>query len=303
MNPIKPASIEAFSFRVPIGTPIKVAFGTFRDRPFVLVRVVDADGAEGWGEVWCNWPAVGAEHRARLAADIGERLIGRTFAAPDEAFRLLTSQLEVMVLQTGESRSDRPAIAGIDIALWDLAGRRRGRSAQSPSRWRGRSSPCRYTRPASIRTNRNASPSRALRGRPSRLQAQGRLRPDARLEQSHRACAPRWATPRDHVRRESGLHARFGDRLRARGGAVESAMAGGAHSRGRASRGLAGVGRGVTDSACRRRESAGQAIRRGDRRSRAARDATGHHQVGWRFRQRCASRARRWRPASSIART
>jgi D-galactarolactone cycloisomerase len=65
MNPIKPISIEAFSFRVPIGTPIKVAFGTFRDRPFVLVRIVDADGTEGWGEVWCNWPAIGKKKRAQ----------------------------------------------------------------------------------------------------------------------------------------------------------------------------------------------------------------------------------------------
>jgi L-alanine-DL-glutamate epimerase-like enolase superfamily enzyme len=50
MNPIKPISIEAFAYRVPIGAPIKVSFGTFRDRPMVLVRVVDSDGAEGWGE-------------------------------------------------------------------------------------------------------------------------------------------------------------------------------------------------------------------------------------------------------------
>ena len=85
MTPITIASVEAFAYRVPIQTPIKVAFGTFRDRPVVLVRVVDIDGAEGWGEVWCNWPAVGAEHRARLVADIGERLIGRHFESPDEA--------------------------------------------------------------------------------------------------------------------------------------------------------------------------------------------------------------------------
>ena len=45
MNPIKPVSIEAFAYRVPIGTPIKVSFGTFRDRPMVLVRVVDSDAA------------------------------------------------------------------------------------------------------------------------------------------------------------------------------------------------------------------------------------------------------------------
>ena len=75
MNPIKPVSIEAFAYRVPTAAPIKVSFGTFRDRPMVLVRIVDADGAEGWGEIWCNWPAVGAEHRTRLAVDLGERLV------------------------------------------------------------------------------------------------------------------------------------------------------------------------------------------------------------------------------------
>ena len=90
MNPIAPVSIEAFAFRVPT-KPIKVSFGTFRDRPMVLVRVADRDGAEGWGEVWCNWPAVTAEHRARFTVDIGERLIGRTVESPDQAFHALTS--------------------------------------------------------------------------------------------------------------------------------------------------------------------------------------------------------------------
>ena len=124
MSPIKPVSIEAFTYRVPIDNPIKVSFGTFRDRPMVLVRVIDSDGAEGWGEAWCNWPAVGAEHRARLATDIGERLIGRTLASPGEAFQQLTSELEVMVLQTGEVGPIAQAIAGIDIAMWDLAARK-----------------------------------------------------------------------------------------------------------------------------------------------------------------------------------
>src|SRR5215469_12499678 len=126
MQPIKLAALEAFAFRVPIAMPIKVAFGTFRDRPCVLVRVVDVEGTEGWGEVWCNWPAVTAEHRARLTADIGERLLGRSLSRPDEAFRALTAELEVLVLQTGESGPVASAIAGIDIALWDLAARKQG---------------------------------------------------------------------------------------------------------------------------------------------------------------------------------
>jgi L-alanine-DL-glutamate epimerase-like enolase superfamily enzyme len=126
MSTIKLASLEAYAFRVPISNPIKVAFGTFGDRPMVLVRAVEQDGSEGWGEVWCNWPSVTAEHRARLAADIGERLIGRAFQGPAQAFEQLTREMEVLALQTGEQGPIAAAIAGIDIALWDLAARRDG---------------------------------------------------------------------------------------------------------------------------------------------------------------------------------
>ena len=125
MTFITPVSIEAFSYRVPIATPVTVSFGTFRDRPMVLVRILDRDGTEGWGEVWSNWPSVGAEHRARLTADLGQRLIGRTFATPEDAFNALTRELEVLVLQTGEAGPIAAVIAGIDIAMWDLTARRR----------------------------------------------------------------------------------------------------------------------------------------------------------------------------------
>ena len=126
MMPFQIRSVEAFAYRVPIAAPITVAFGTFRDRPMVLVRVIDADGVEGWGEAWCNWPAVGAEHRARLVADIGERLIGQTFTHPGDVFRKLDTELEVLVLQTGEVGPIAQALAGIDIAVWDLAARKQG---------------------------------------------------------------------------------------------------------------------------------------------------------------------------------
>ena len=126
MSTIRLARLEAYAFRVPIANPIKVAFGTFRDRPMVLVRAIEQDGSEGWGEVWCNWPAVTAEHRARLAADIGQRLVGRDVQGPAQAFEQLAREMEVLALQTGESGPIAAAIAGIDIALWDLAARRDG---------------------------------------------------------------------------------------------------------------------------------------------------------------------------------
>ncbi|WP_077002352.1 mandelate racemase/muconate lactonizing enzyme family protein [Variovorax sp. KK3] len=127
MTPIRLASIEAFAYRVPVLSPIKVAFGTFRDRPFVLVRVTDEDGNVGWGEAWANWPAVGAEHRARLVVDFSERIVGKSFDSPQHLFEQLSKQLEVLVIQTGELGPIAQAVAGIDIAVWDLVARREGK--------------------------------------------------------------------------------------------------------------------------------------------------------------------------------
>lgn len=124
---IRISKIDAFAIRVPIAEPIKVAFGTFRDRPMVVVRVTDYEGAVGWGEAWSNWPAVGAEHRARLAVDLGQALIGKDFADPAAVFDHLTRLTEVLVLQTGEVGPVAQVIAGIDIAIWDLHARRHGR--------------------------------------------------------------------------------------------------------------------------------------------------------------------------------
>lgn len=123
--PIQIAAVEAFCFRAPIEKPLRVAFGVFRDRPSVLVRVVDSEGAQGWGEAWSNFPTVGAEHRARLVAEVvGPRLVGRSLSSPEETFSTLSRELEVLVLQTGEIGPIAQAIAGIDIAVWDLAARK-----------------------------------------------------------------------------------------------------------------------------------------------------------------------------------
>jgi L-alanine-DL-glutamate epimerase-like enolase superfamily enzyme len=103
-----------------------------RDRPMVLVRAEDADGIAGWGEIWCNFPAVGAEHRARLVHGVlAPILTGRPFADAPAAFDALTAETSVLALQAGEPGPFAQAIAGVDIALWDLEARR----AQQPL-WR-----------------------------------------------------------------------------------------------------------------------------------------------------------------------
>ena len=125
--PLHPAKVQAFVYRAPIENPVQTSFGIMHDRPAVLVRVEDRDGAHGWGEIWCNFPGVGAEHRARmLESCVAPILQERQWAHPAQAFETLSRRLEVLAIQAGEPGTVAQIIAGADMALWDLAARRLG---------------------------------------------------------------------------------------------------------------------------------------------------------------------------------
>ena len=64
--PLQIKKAESFVYRAPIKEPVQTSFGTMYDRPAVAIRLEDHEGYVGWGEIWCNFPSVGAEHRARL---------------------------------------------------------------------------------------------------------------------------------------------------------------------------------------------------------------------------------------------
>lgn len=119
------AKVEAMVFRVPIDEPVQTSFGIMYDRPAVLVRVEDCEGAVGWGEIWCNFPSVGAEHRARvLESAIAPILLAQEWKTPEHAFRELSRRLHILGIQCGEPGTIAQAIAGADIALWDLVARK-----------------------------------------------------------------------------------------------------------------------------------------------------------------------------------
>ena len=114
-------------YRCPLETPVVTSFGTMRDRPMLLVEVESEDGVSGLGEVWCNFPSVGAEHRARLIDSVlAPLLTSRSFGSPAEAFEYLSARTAVLAIQCAEPGPFAQAIAGIDIAMWDLASRRAG---------------------------------------------------------------------------------------------------------------------------------------------------------------------------------
>jgi D-galactarolactone cycloisomerase len=124
---IRLAKVEALVLRSPVAEPVQTSFGVMHDRPAVLVRIEDTEGAVGWGEVWCNFPGVGAEHRARvLESCVAPILLAQAWPHPTLAFHELTRRLHILGLQCGEPGTMAQAIAGTDIAMWDLVGRRLG---------------------------------------------------------------------------------------------------------------------------------------------------------------------------------
>ncbi len=119
-------AIKAFCYRYPLSTPVVTSFGRMLDRPAVFVRVEDDDGHVGWGEAWANFPSVGAEHRARLVNEVlAPAITGFVASHPMDIFETLTQATSVLALQSGEPGPFAQAIAGIDLAVWDLYARRR----------------------------------------------------------------------------------------------------------------------------------------------------------------------------------
>ena len=124
--PVRVANLSVSVYRAPIATPVRAAMGTMTNRPAVVVRAKSGD-AVGYGEIWCNFPTCGAEHRARLLESMFRSwVVGKSWSSPAAAFAELSERSHTLALQAGEPGPIAQVIAGIDIALWDLAARQAG---------------------------------------------------------------------------------------------------------------------------------------------------------------------------------
>ena len=121
------AKLECWVLRAPVATPVVNAFGAMATRPALFVRLTDADGVHGWGEVWCNFPIVGAEHRAGLIRTLFAPLVdGAEVSAPQALRAMLERRTRLVAIQSGEPGPFAQVIAALDQACWDLAARRAG---------------------------------------------------------------------------------------------------------------------------------------------------------------------------------
>lgn len=119
--------VTTFVLETPIAKPVRNSWRTLYSRSSLLIRITDYDGAQGWGEVWCNYPPRGAHHRADLINHVAAPVIvDRDFKGPEEVFRALETALRIPTITAGEPGPFAQIVAGIDNALWDLAAKRAG---------------------------------------------------------------------------------------------------------------------------------------------------------------------------------
>ena len=119
--------VECWVHRAPIETPLANAFAAMTNRPATWLRISASDGAWGWGEVFSNFPTVGAEHRARLVESIFAPLLETSaLEAPAQMRRMLEGRTRIMAIQCGEPGPFAQIIGAIDQALWDMSARRAG---------------------------------------------------------------------------------------------------------------------------------------------------------------------------------
>jgi L-alanine-DL-glutamate epimerase-like enolase superfamily enzyme len=126
--PIHIREISTFVLDAPIAKPVRNSWRTLTSRSALLIRITDDSGAQGWGEVWCNYPPRGAHHRADLINLVAAPIItGRDFDGPQQVFSTLEKALRIPSVTAGEPGPLAQITAGIDNALWDLVAKRAGK--------------------------------------------------------------------------------------------------------------------------------------------------------------------------------
>jgi O-succinylbenzoate synthase len=113
-------SVELREIRLPLVHPFETSFGRTSERRIVLVRVIDRDGTEGWGECTVGEGPFYCEEWtesawATLTTFLAPIVIGQEIEKAADVWRLMRPV-----------RGNRMAKAAIETACWDLEAKQRG---------------------------------------------------------------------------------------------------------------------------------------------------------------------------------
>ncbi|MDW5598422.1 mandelate racemase/muconate lactonizing enzyme family protein [Conexibacter stalactiti] len=114
------AAIEARTVLCPLPQPLRLASRTVNARAFTLVRVHDDDGAVGSGFTFAGYR--NSDLATRAVALLAPIALGR----PVDATAGLWEAMAHATLLEGRAGAAMRALSAIDVALWDLRGRRAG---------------------------------------------------------------------------------------------------------------------------------------------------------------------------------
>lgn len=114
-------------YRAAVEKPVVTSFSTIPSRGIAMLRLEDADGVVGWGDIWGNFPTITTEYRAKLAGFLlPDLLLGKTISDIPSFYQSLTKSLQVLTVQADEPGPVASILAAVDQALWDLAARKAG---------------------------------------------------------------------------------------------------------------------------------------------------------------------------------
>lgn len=111
---IKIKSVELIEINLPLVHFFETSFGRTYERRIILVRVEDADGGEGWGEITCGETPGYSDEWTDSAWATAEQIL-----APMVVGREFEKAADIWDAMTW-ARGHRMAKAGIETACWDL---------------------------------------------------------------------------------------------------------------------------------------------------------------------------------------
>lgn len=117
---LKIKSIELIEINLPLVHFFETSFGRTYERRCILVRVEDADGAEGWGEITCGEVPGYSDEWTDSAWITAEKI-----CAPMVVGKETDSAADIWSLMAW-IRGHRMAKSGIETACWDLEAKKLG---------------------------------------------------------------------------------------------------------------------------------------------------------------------------------
>lgn len=120
---MKITSVRYLALQYPLAAPLKLAWGWMTHRNFALVLIETDAGLTGIGETSVNFPQWSIkERRSTIEEGLAPLLIGENPLEIERLWHKLYDALVRLGLLWGKG-AIMSALGGVDIALWDLAGK------------------------------------------------------------------------------------------------------------------------------------------------------------------------------------